>query len=186
MATYVEIEDEEVAPEAPVTTSLMTRLRDNALAYLGAPTGTRSLFQQTAAPLGWEKDTTHNNKAVRLTTGTVGSGGVNGFTQTFAQSETGAFTLLETHLPSLTKNVTGLQEHNHNFPGPSTDQASAVVAAPGGITNDLFWRGSATANTGGNSSLGTLQIQFGGSTAHKHAMDMRVQYVDFIIGQKAA
>ena len=37
--------------------------------------GTKMLFQQTAAPTGWTKDTTHNDKALRITSGTVGTGG---------------------------------------------------------------------------------------------------------------
>src|SRR5712671_6740374 len=32
--------------------------------------GTRLLFQQTSAPTGWTKDTTHNDKALRVVSGT--------------------------------------------------------------------------------------------------------------------
>jgi hypothetical protein len=46
--------------------------------------GTRVLFQQTAAPTGWTKDTTHDNKALRVVSGTVGSGGSVAFTTAFA------------------------------------------------------------------------------------------------------
>jgi hypothetical protein len=42
--------------------------------------GTSMLFQQTSAPTGWTKQTSHNNKAIRLTTGTVGTGGSSAFT----------------------------------------------------------------------------------------------------------
>ncbi|KKM67419.1 hypothetical protein LCGC14_1471320, partial [marine sediment metagenome] len=35
----------------------------------GFAAGTRMLFQQTAAPTGWTKETVHNNKAIRLQTG---------------------------------------------------------------------------------------------------------------------
>lgn len=51
---------------------------------LGFPTGTKMLFQQTAAPTGWTKDTTHNNKALRVVTGTASSGGTVAFTTAFA------------------------------------------------------------------------------------------------------
>jgi hypothetical protein len=33
------------------------------------------LFAQSSAPLGWRQDTTHNDKALRVVTGTAGSGG---------------------------------------------------------------------------------------------------------------
>ena len=48
------------------------------------PTGTKMLFNQTSAPTGWTKDTTNNdNSAIRVVTGSVGTGGSDGFTTTF-------------------------------------------------------------------------------------------------------
>lgn len=41
--------------------------------------GTLMLFQQTASPTGWTKQTTHNDKALRVVTGTVSSGGTSAF-----------------------------------------------------------------------------------------------------------
>jgi len=49
------------------------------------PSGTKMLFQQSAAPSGWTKITSGvENKALRVTSGTAGSGGTNQFTNTFA------------------------------------------------------------------------------------------------------
>ena len=49
------------------------------------PSGTKMLFQQTSAPTGWTKVTSNvENKALRVTSGTVGSGGSNAFTNTLA------------------------------------------------------------------------------------------------------
>ena len=49
------------------------------------PSGTRMLFQQTSAPTGWTKDTTGTNqRALRVVSGTVGSGGSVAFTTAFA------------------------------------------------------------------------------------------------------
>jgi hypothetical protein len=42
------------------------------------------LFVQTAAPTGWTKSTTHNNKALRIVSGTASSGGSVAFTTAFA------------------------------------------------------------------------------------------------------
>ena len=46
--------------------------------------GTKMLFQQTSAPTGWTKVTTHNNKALRVVSGTASSGGSNAFSNTLA------------------------------------------------------------------------------------------------------
>ena len=48
------------------------------------PSGTVMLFGQTAAPTGWTKLTTHDNKALRVVSGTAGSGGTVAFTTAFA------------------------------------------------------------------------------------------------------
>lgn len=47
------------------------------------PSGTRLVFAQTAAPTGWTKDTTHDNAALRVVSGTAGSGGTQNFTTAF-------------------------------------------------------------------------------------------------------
>lgn len=52
--------------------------------YSEFASGTAILFQQTAAPTGWTKSTTHNDKALRVVSGTVGSGGTVAFTTAFA------------------------------------------------------------------------------------------------------
>ena len=51
----------------------------------GVPSGTTMLFAQSSAPTGWTKSTSHNNKALRVVSGSGGgSGGSNSFTSTFA------------------------------------------------------------------------------------------------------
>ena len=55
---------------------------------LGAEPGTRMLFQQTAAPTGWTKDTTHNDKALRIVSGTASSGGTLSFSTVFGKTVT--------------------------------------------------------------------------------------------------
>jgi hypothetical protein len=48
------------------------------IAAAGFARGTRMLFQQSTAPAGWTKDATINDKALRVTSGSVGSGGSKG------------------------------------------------------------------------------------------------------------
>jgi hypothetical protein len=48
-------------------------------------TGDATLWYQSAAPVGWTKSTSHNNKALRVVSGTGGgSGGSSSFTSVFA------------------------------------------------------------------------------------------------------
>ena len=49
------------------------------------PSGTKMIFQQTSAPTGWTKVTSSvDNKALRVVSGTAGSGGSNAFSNTLA------------------------------------------------------------------------------------------------------
>lgn len=124
------------------------------------PSGTRMAFQQTAAPTGWTKDTTAaiNDAAIRLTTGSVGTGGDVGFETAFADQNTGATTLTIAQIPSHTHTKTTSQA------GSATTKVQIGGAA---TTNDNF----TTNATGG-----------GGS--HLHSIDLDVKFYDFIIAEK--
>lgn len=134
------------------------------------PSGTRMLFQQTAAPTGWTKDATHNDKALRITSGTVGTGGTVAFETAFASQSvagTNAGTALtQAQLPA----------HTHTVDTKSTTYTggAATFEALNGST------GSATTET--TSSVGS------GDT-HTHtftgtAIDLDVAFVDVIIAEK--
>lgn len=58
----------------------------------GFASGTKMLFQQETAPTGWTKDTTHNDKALRVVTGTPGSGGATAFATVFGSGKTSGST----------------------------------------------------------------------------------------------
>ncbi len=152
------------------------------------PAGTRMLFQQTAAPTGWTKDTTHNNKALRLVSGTVATGGSVAFTTAFstatattavAQSGTvGGTALTIAQLPSHTHGagtLTGVAAsagaHTH---GPGT--LAGVTNVAGNHTHPnlgngyLFnTSGSSTSTTGGNNTgIGSIPA----AGAHSHTVDV--------------
>jgi hypothetical protein len=96
----------------------------------GFPSGTRMLFVQSDAPPGWVRDTTHNNKALRIVSGTAGSGGSLGFTTAFASrtvsGSTGSTTLNASQMPAHIHGVNdpghghGLTDagHSHNINDP--------------------------------------------------------------------
>ena len=122
------------------------------------------LFQQTSAPTGWTKQTTHNNKALRVVSGTAGTGGSVDFTTAFAtpavSGSVSATTLSESQMPS----------HRHQ---------AAYTAGGGG---DPWLNGESsgapyyTSYTGGNGS-------------HTHSLSgatttINVSYVDLIIASK--
>jgi hypothetical protein len=151
--------------------------------------GSLMLFQQTTAPTNWTKGTTHNNKALRVVTGTATPGGSTAFTSVFAS-----------RTPAGSVSVSGgtVGDHTLSLRSDSISrtpmglhiQGQLSAGAPGSGTPQYTppaLRGVQPSNTGGNNE---------GSGAHSHpfsvgsasfsgsAMDFAVQYVDIIICSK--
>lgn len=140
---------------------LYEKLGDNgSVAVQAFASGTKMLFQQTAAPTGWTKDTTHNDKALRVVSGTASSGGTNAFSTVFGKTATDAFTLTTAHVPS--------HSHTANVFGNAAD-GSGMGISPSQIFASYFSTTTSSSGSGGS---------------HSHGMDIRVQYVDLIIATK--
>ena len=131
----------------------------NAAAILALiPAGTLMLFQQTSAPTGWTKQTTHNDKALRVVSGTASSGGSNSFSTVMAQTVVGGTALTIAQMPA----------HVH---GTVISSSTGSSTSAGVITNG-------TADT----SLPTTSN--GSGSTHNHTITMSMQYVDIIIASK--
>ena len=155
--------------------------------------GTVMFFQQTSAPTGWTKSTTHNNKAIRIVSGTVGTGGNSAFTTAFASytpagnvSVSGSVSM-SGNIGSTTLSTAQIPSHSHAIP-----QFQPYGPYGFGITTEKFSNNNnvgSTRNTGSGGShnhnhnlSGSLTVNssnFSGS-----AKDLAVQYVDTIIATK--
>jgi hypothetical protein len=134
-----------------------------AWAYL--PSGTAMIFVQTSAPTGWTKSTTHDNKALRVVSGTASSGGTTAFTSVFTSR-----TITTANMPSHTHGVTD--------PGHTHSPSSGSLYASGSATNFNASAGISIQAVSLNSATTGISIQNAGSGT---AMDFAVQYVDVII-----
>ena len=122
----------------------------------GIPSGTTMLFAQASAPTGWTKQTTHNDKSLRVVSGSGGgSGGVQAFSTLFGRTAVDGSSL----------SIAQLAAHSHSLSGTNNTSGSYG----GYMTNS-----SSDQFSGGTGSQGS------GST-HSHGLDLRVQYVDVII-----
>jgi hypothetical protein len=121
----------------------------------GFDPGTVMLFVQTGAPTGWTKSTTHDNKALRIVSGSVGTGGTQNFTAVL-NGTVGATTLTTAQMPS--------HVHSTSGTGASTNNLRTTFAFANLVAG--------TVNTNAT----------GGGGSHTHSMD--VAYVDVIIATK--
>jgi len=131
----------------------------------GFPPTTAMMFAQTAAPTGWTKSSTHNDKALRVVSGTASSGGATAFTTVFGSGKTvGAHTLSVAETPS----------HAHpgsTVPVDSTNSGNNTTASRG--------------DGGGAAGNAPLSIASqGGGGSHDHTLSLDLQYVDVIIATK--
>lgn len=144
------------------------------------PSGTRMLFQQTSAPTGWTKDTTTSvdNRALRVVSGTAGSGGSTAFTSVFASNRS---VPLPQHNHGITEPNNG-QGHQHRVYGQdnnavATGNVSDEVANVSDHNGQNNWFNRTT-------SFSTTGILINNQGTANASMDFAVQYIDVIIAQR--
>jgi hypothetical protein len=145
--------------------------------------GTVLIFAQTAAPTGWTKNTTTGNQhALRVVTGTAGTGGTVDFTTAFASKavtgtvsvsgSAGATTLTTPQIPSHSHTL----ERTGNYsPATVTRVSASNNSQPNGVIT--------TSSTGGGGSH-THPLSISSSTFSGNAIDMAVRYIDVIRATK--
>jgi len=172
--------------------------------------GTLMLFQQTAAPTGWTKQTTHNDKALRVVSGTVSSGGSSAFSTALATPSvsasltgspdvSGLSVSMSGNISSTTLSVNQIPSHNHPLIYSNTVYNS-------GNPNNRFYKGAFNGNPNQNSGSRDSINNTGGGGSHNHGHNLsgslsgnanagnlavssgtaaiNVQYVDLIIASK--
>lgn len=139
----------------------------------GFASGTRMSFNQTSAPTGWTKDTAAsiNDSILRITTGTVSSGGSLAFSTWAAQTSVGATTLSESQIPGHTHKI---------YSAASTFTVPAFSYV--GMTNAT--QGLSGTQGGVLSTYKATDSGTGGGGSHSHSISQYIKYHDFIIAQK--
>lgn len=171
---------------------------DNAPSFAS---GTLMIFQQTTAPTGWTKQTTHNDKAFRCVTGTCSSGGTTAFSTAMATpSVSGTIggapgvgnmaVSVSGNISNTTLSVNQIPSHSHNI-ARDTDQT------PNGgsysASDNAFNANFTTSSTGGGGAHNhghNLSGSLSGSPAvgnlslDSSTAAINLQYVDVIIAAK--
>lgn len=122
---------------------------------------TKVPFYQASAPPGWTKDTSQNDKALRVVSGVTG--GSSGGSRVLSSAKVGATSITESQMPT------------HTHPPFGSDLGYESLTASGGGTVALGSGGqvwNARAETGAA----------GGGAAHDH--DLLLAYIDVIVCSK--
>lgn len=182
--------------ECRVTKGTLEALRDGTL-----EAGTRTIFQQAAAPTGWTKEAgaAYNDCAMRITTGAGGgTGGADAFTTHFgAGKSTNGFTLTAAEIPAHAHGVND-PTHNHSVNDPTHSHGLPVnvegigddgVHEGGGTGSARYYVAGTNAAATGISINGTgtgISIQnTGGGGSHAHVMaNFNIKYADFVLAQR--
>ena len=176
VATACDTLDSAIAAAESEITTISGNITSQESADLTAPSDTELFFVQTAAPTGWTKITTHNNKGIRLVSGTVSTGGSTAFTSVLT-SRTLTTSLMPSHSHSIEDSgsvslnrTTWSVDVNQSESGRAPASARQAYADVDWDTEAL----SATVDFSGTT----------GSTGSGTAMDFAVQYVDVILASK--
>ena len=171
----------------------------------GVPAGTKQLFVQTSAPTGWTKDTTNNDgSAIRVTTGTAGTGGTVDFETAFASQavagtialsgSTGAHSLTAAQLPShnhslftssYSNGATGIPSSSqtvaarNQYPYQAGSEIFSYIMKPGSGSVNSGVSGSTGSGSGHTHGVGSLAATLTGT-----AIDLDVKFVDVIVCTK--
>ncbi len=163
------------------------------------PAGTSMLFQQTAAPTGWTKQTTHNDKSLRIVTGSVGTGGSVAFSTALATpSVTGSLAAgnlagsLSGDIGSTSLSTGQMPSHTHRSSKPQGNLTNPQVfgspqRAAGSVSQNSNSVATSSAGSGGshNHTTGNLAVSMSGTpTISSATATINVRYVDFIIANK--
>ena len=136
----------------------------------GFESGTTMVFYQAAAPTGWTKITTHDNKALRVVSGTGGgSGGSTGFTNVFTT---------RTDIPLPIHNHSAADSGHAHGNSQYYEQNSSAAA---GISQV---RTNAGSNITYNTDVGFANISVGNAGTPSPSMNFNVAYIDVIICSK--
>lgn len=149
------------------------------------PQNSVAVFYQAAAPTGWTKLTSHNDKTLRVVSGTgggFGSGGTSGaggisFTTAFpatARSISGTVTAAGT-VGDTTLTIQQIPSHSHAA-GSSVNVSPGSPGQAGRLTNTAAPNTSTTGGGQAHSHPFT-----GSSSPFTSSIDLRVQYIDVII-----
>jgi len=149
------------------------------------PQNSKAVFYQASAPTGWTQVTTHNNKALRVVSGTGGGFGSGGTAGPGGQPFS---TIFPTSVRPISGTVTAAGSvqpttlTTQQIPGHTHNAGSSVNVSPGspGIGGRAVNANApATSPTGGG---GAHTHPFsGGASPYSGTIDLRVQYIDVII-----
>jgi hypothetical protein len=154
----------------------------NGSASSSFPSGTAMLFAQTAAPTGWTKSTTHDNKALRVVSGTASSGGSVAFTTAFASQTPAGSVSVSVSAGSLSVSAGTLATGNTTSTGSVGSTTLSTSQIPSHQHNLNYYSSTPTAagfgyNASGNYGTQTADANritqaAGGGGSHNHSLSM--------------
>jgi len=167
----------------------------NPIGTLTAPSGTRTLFHQAAAPLGWTQDVTLTDHTIQIIgSAGGGTGGAAGYSSMFqAQWTSDGHSLNANELGSHTHGIND-PGHTHVDSGHSHLQAGGTLYGVGGANTQggASFAVNLAGGTPTGASAAVIQASLtgistqatGNSAAHFHTKTFNAKYVTMIMCAK--
>ena len=180
-----------VTGAADQTVDLDGRYVQSATFASSVPSGSRMLFQQSSAPTGWTKDTSLNNRALRLVSGSVTNGGGDTFSSRFnstvntGNGSVASHTLTSSQIPS--HYHFAFRSGNHGQRRNGSNMSANNYPGSGSGAGNLYESYNISAS-GSVSNVGRTS-SVGSGSGHSHgftnpSFNLNVLYTDVIICTK--
>jgi hypothetical protein len=153
------------------------------------PTSTAWIFHQASAPTGWTKQTTHDNKALRVVSGSGGgSAGTNAFTTTMSSFSVAGNVTTSTATGGTALSTPQIPSHSHAGNSFNVGAVPAIFNPAGAQTG---WNGGDVSRAGGWTRNSPGVGAQGAGDAHSHPVSasgpisvpvsIAVQYIDVLV-----
>ncbi len=152
------------------------------------PTGTLMLFAQTSAPVGWTKNTDHDEHTLRVVSGDASIGGTLDFSAVFSSQDVagtvGETVLTEAQLPDVSLQLETYIRGDHGTIISGVDMDDYTEGSIYHENSGHTGSGTSTARSGGG-----VLVEFGSDAPHDHsftgtAIDLDIKYLDVILCEK--
>ena len=149
------------------------KANETAIGGAGVPSGTVMVFYQAAAPTGWTKSTSNNDKALRVVSG---NGGGTGGTHALSSPPS----LAHTHTAAAHVHSVGAHSHGNNLSAAAHTLSTAEMPSHGhNINTNNFGSGAGNNRAGNGRTSGAAYVAYynqgsmsgaGSSNSHSHSM----------------
>jgi hypothetical protein len=149
--------------------------------------GTSTLFRMTTPPIGWTKNTSFNEHALRVVSGSASSGGSANFSNVFTNIPVSATGTVSGSIGPFTLTYQHIPQHTHTYPRLTANRPGryGTSGQPISVTGGPGWNVPSNSSSTGSSGAHTHPVgDIGFTWSPSNSLNLAVRYLDIIIATR--